>query len=150
MILIGIVGLCLVAILWVLLYIYFLRRADRFMENWEREIKEKAEKSTFKSIQSLEEVAKAIETLPESIQSLEEAAEAIKASRKEMERFAYDRGFIPKPPSEEVTTAEPEIETQVEPIPTPSPSFQFAPYKTRKHKEWEDLIPSHQPVLSST
>ncbi|MCJ7576849.1 MAG: hypothetical protein MUO91_00175, partial [candidate division Zixibacteria bacterium] len=62
MILIGIVGLCLVAILWVLLYLYFIRRADRFMENWEREIKEKAEKSTLKSIRSLEEVAKAIET----------------------------------------------------------------------------------------
>jgi hypothetical protein len=120
------------------------------MENWEREIKEKAEKSTLKSIRSLEEVAKAIETLPESIQSLEETAEAIKASRKAMERFAYDRGFIPKPPSEEVTTAERKIEMQLEPIPTPSPSFQFAPYKTHKHKEWEDLIPCRQPVLSST
>lgn len=74
MILIGIVGLCLVAILWVLLYIYFLRRTDRFMEKWEGEIKEKVAKSTFEGIQSLEEVAKAAETLPESIRSLEEAA----------------------------------------------------------------------------
>jgi len=148
MILIGIVGLCLVAILWVLLYIYFLRRTDRFMEKWEREIKEKVAKSTFEGIQSLEEVAKATETLPESIRSLEEATEAIKASRKAMEKFAYDRGFIPKPPSEEVTAAEPKIETQLESIPSPSPSFQFAPYKTRKRKEWEQLIPSRQPVLS--
>ncbi len=129
MILIGIIGLFLVGVLWVLLYSYFLRRTDRFMDNWEREIKEKAEKATH-----------------DSIRSLEEAAEAIKASRKEMERFAYDRGFIPKPPSEEVATAEPKIETQLEPIASPSPSFQFAPYKTRKHKEWENLIRPWQPI----
>jgi tRNA threonylcarbamoyl adenosine modification protein (Sua5/YciO/YrdC/YwlC family) len=92
MILIGIVGLCLVAILWVLLYLYFIRRTDRFMENWEREIKEKAEKYTLKSIQSLEEVAKAIDTLPESIQSLEEASEAIKMSRRAMEGVANEFG----------------------------------------------------------
>jgi tetratricopeptide (TPR) repeat protein len=118
MILIGIVGLCLVAILWVLLYLYFIRRTDRFMENWEREIKEKAEKSTLKSIQSLEEVAKAIETLPESIQSLEEAAEAIKASRKAMEKFAFEKGFIPEPSPQEIT------------IPPPTPLG-----KDRKDKE---------------
>ena len=60
MTLIGIFGLCLVASLWVLLYFYFIRRTDRFMENWEKEIKEKAEKSTLKSIQALEEVAKGV------------------------------------------------------------------------------------------
>lgn len=115
MILIGIVGLCVVAALWVLLYFYFIRRTDRFMENWEREIKEKADKSTLKSIQALEEVAKGIEGIPESIQSLEEAAEAIKTSRKAMEKFAYERGFIPKYPSQEITTPESAKEPQLEP-----------------------------------
>lgn len=149
MIMIGIVGLCLVAILWVLLYFYFIRRTDRFMENWEREIKEKAEKSTLKSIQALEEVAKGIEGLPESIQSLEEATEAIKTSRKAMEKFAYERGFIPKPFPERISTTEPVKEPELEPIASPSPSWQFARYESRKHKEWEHWTPSRKPVLSS-
>ena len=149
MILIGIVGLCLVGILWVLLYFHFIRRADRFMENWEREIKEKAEKATHESIRSLDKVAKGIETLPESIQSLEEAAEAIKASRKAMEKFAYERGFIPKPAPVEIKRPEPVIEPESEPIPSPSPSWQFAPYKTRKRKDWEQWWPSLELVLSS-
>jgi hypothetical protein len=150
MILIGIVGLCLVAILWVLLYLYFIRRTDRFMDNWEREIKEKAEKSTLKSIQALEEVAKGIERLPESIQSLEEAAEAIRTSRKAMEKLAYEKGFISKPPPEEIIPPEPVKESKLEPIASPSPSWQFAPYETRKRKDWEQCRPSRQPVLSFT
>lgn len=148
MILIGIVGLCLVAILWVLLYLYFIRRADRFMENWEREIKEKAEKSTLKSIRSLEEVAKAIETLPESIRSLEEAAEAIKASRKTMEKFAFEKGLIPKPPDEEITTPEQITGPELESILSPAPSWQFAPYGTRKRKDREQWQTSGQLIPS--
>jgi hypothetical protein len=148
MILIGIVGLCLIAILWVLLYFYFIRRTDRFMENWEREIKERADKSTLKSIQALKEVAKGIEGLPESIQSLEEAAEAIKTSRKAMEKFAYERGFVPIPFPERIPTTEPVEEPELEPRANPSPLWQFASYESRKHKEWEHWFPSCQPVLS--
>jgi len=149
MIMIGIVGLCSVAVLWALLYFYFIRRTDRFMENWEKEIKEKAEKSTLKGIQALEEVAKGIEGLPESIQSLEEAAEAIKTSRKAIEELAAEKGFIPKPPPERILTAQPVREHELESIASPSPSFQFARYESRKHKEWEPWILSRQSVLSS-
>lgn len=85
-ILICIVGLCTVAILWVLLYLHSIRRTNRFMGNWEREMKEKAEKSTLESTQALEKVAKGIEGLPESIQLLGDAAEAIKTSRKAVEK----------------------------------------------------------------
>jgi len=132
MILVGIIGLFLVGVLWVLLYLYFLRRTDRFMDNWEKEIKEKAEEST-----------------RDSIQSLEEAAEAIKTSRKAMEEFAYERGFIPKPVSKKTTPPKQITETQLESIPSPSPSFRFARYAPRKHKEWEHWTQSRQPVLSS-
>jgi signal transduction histidine kinase len=148
MILIGIVGLWLVAILWVLLYLYFIRRTDRFMENWERKIKEKVAKSTFEGIQSLEEVAKAAETLPESIRSLKEAAEAIKASRKAMERFAFEKGFIDKPISQEIPTPESIIESQLETIASPSASFQFGRYESRKYREWEHRISTPQPIVS--
>lgn len=141
MILIGIVGLCLVAILWVMLYFYFIRRTDRFMENWEREIKEKAEKSTLKSIQALEEVAKGMEGLPESIHSLEEAAEAIEASRKAMEKFAFEKGFISKPPTEEIRASVSIIESELDSISVPLHSFQLASYETRKHKKWENWSP---------
>ena len=149
MILVGIIGLCLVAILWVLLYFCFIRRTDRFMENWEKEIKEKAEKATRESIQSLEEAAVELEASLEGIQSLEEAAEAIKASRKAIEELGVEKGFIPKPPSKRISTAQPVKEPELEPIASPSPSFQFARYESRKHKEWEPWILSRQPVLSS-
>jgi hypothetical protein len=150
MIVIGIVGLCLVALLWILLYFFFTRRIDKFMENWEKEIKEKGEKTTRKGIQSLERVAQAMDALPESIQSLQEAAEVIKRSRKAMEEFASERGFIPKPFPERIPATEPVKEPQLEPIPSPMPSFQFAPYETRKRKDWEQWQTSRQPVLSST
>lgn len=147
MILTGIIGLCLVASLWVLLYFYFIRRTDRFMENWEKEIKEKAEKATRESLHSLEEAAKAIETSVQGIQSLEEAVAAIKTSRKAMEEFASQRGFIPKPSAEETATPKQITEPELEWIPSTTPSFQFAPYETRKRKDWE---PSRQLIPSCT
>ncbi|MGB8657802.1 MAG: transmembrane domain-containing protein [Candidatus Zixiibacteriota bacterium] len=148
MIVIGVVGLCLVALLWVLLYFYFIRRSDRFMETWEKEIRERAEKATLNSIQSLQKVAKAMEALPESIQSLEEAAEAIKASRQAMERFASERGLISKPSAEEITTPGQMTESELEPILSPTPSVQFTPYETRRSKDWEYYSPSSvQPAV---
>jgi hypothetical protein len=125
MILTGIVGLCLVAILWVLLYAYFIRRTDRFMENWEKEIKAKIEKATI-----------------EGMQPFEEAAEAIKTSRKAMEKFAYERGFIPPPPLNEISAPKLITEPQLETMPNSSSSFQFDPYPARKRKERENWSPS--------
>lgn len=142
MILIGIIGLCLVAVAWVLLYLYFIRRTDKFMENWEKGIKEKAEKATFESLQSLKEAANALETSIEGVQSLHEASEAIKASRQAMERFAYERGFIPKPCAEEIIKSETTTEPQFESIVSTIPFFQFDPYLTRKRKESEYWRPS--------
>ncbi len=150
MIAIGIIGLCLVAGLWVLLYFYFIRRTDRFMDNWEKEIKERAEKATLESIQTLQEAAKALEASVDGVQSIHEAAKAIKASRKAMEEFASQRGFIPKSSAEEITTPKQITEPELEPIPSSTPSFQFAPYETRKRKDWEQWQTSRQPVLSST
>jgi len=148
MIAIGIIGLCLVAGLWVLLYFYFIRRADRFMDNWEKGMKEKAEKTTQESLQSLQKAAKALEVSVEGVHSLNEAAEAIKASRKAMEKFACERGFIPKPPNEEITTSKQITEPELESILSPAPYWQFALYGTRKrkdHEQWQtygQLIPS--------
>lgn len=149
MILTGIIGLCLVAVCWVLLYLYFVRRTDRFMENWEKQIKEKTEKATLESLQSLEEAARAIETSVKGVGSLEEAAAAIKTSRKAMEEYASQKGFIPTPSVEGTAAPVPIIEPELEQIPSPTPTIQFAPYETRKRKDWEQWQSSRQPVLSS-
>jgi biopolymer transport protein ExbB/TolQ len=150
MILTGIIGLCLVAVFWVLLYFYFMRRTDRFMENWEKQIKEKAEKARLESLQSLEEAARAIETSVKGVESLKEAAAAIKTSRKAMEEYASERGFIPKPVAEETATPKQITEPELEWIPSTTPSFQFAPYETRKRKDWEQWEPSRQLISSCT
>jgi hypothetical protein len=149
MIAIGIIGLCLVAGLWVLLYFYFLRRTDRFMDNWEKEIKEKAEKATQESLQMLQEAANALEASVENVQSLHEASEAIKASRQAMERFAFEKGFIPKLPAEEIKVSAPITEPQLETMPNSSSSFQFDPYPARKHEERENLSPSNIRLVPS-
>lgn len=87
MIIIGISGLCLVAILFVLLYRYFSHRSDRFMDLWEREMKGKAEEALRESLQSLERATKMMEAVPGSVKSLEGAVKTLKASRIAMEEF---------------------------------------------------------------
>jgi|GEM_PF-4954897 len=148
MIVIGVIGLCLVGILWVLLYLYFVRRADRFMDAWENRIKEKAQQATQESLKSLEEATRAFEASLSGIESIQEAAQEITISRKALEEVALQRGLIPKPSAEETAPREQITEPQLEPIPSPMPSFQFAPYETRKRKDWEQWQTSRQPVPS--
>lgn len=150
MILVGVIGLCLVAAFWVMLYFYFIRRTDRFMEDLEKEIKEKAEAATRESLKTLEEAAEAIETSVKGVESLEEAAVAIKTSRKAMEEFASERGFIPKPSAEEKPPPIQVSESQLEPISSSTPTLQFAHYDTPKRKEWEQWPTSRKPVLCPT
>jgi F0F1-type ATP synthase membrane subunit b/b' len=131
MILIGILGLCIVIFLYVLLYLFFIRRTNRFMDAWEKEIKEKIEKVT-----------------KEGILPLEEAAEAIKASREAMESFALEKGLITKPAPEESSIPEIIIETQAEPMASPTPSYYLATCEHRKRKEWENWVLVPEPTFS--
>ena len=155
MILIGILGLCIVIFLYVLLYLFFIRRTNKFIDAWEKEIKEKIEKVT-----------------SEGLQSLEEAAQAIKASRIEMERFALEKGFISAPVSEASSTPETivgkkeklvnlvkelksslalvrGIKTEAEPIEIPTSFPYFVPYE-RKPKEWGNWVLSAEPAFSNS
>jgi len=87
MIIVGITGLCIVAVLWVLLYRYFAHRSDRFMDRWEEEMKGRAEEAMRESLQSLEKAAEMMEAVPGSVRSLGEAAESLKTSRIAMEEL---------------------------------------------------------------
>ena len=128
MIIIGVIGIFLVIILYVFLYLYFSRRADKFLETWKKELKEK-----------INQVAQ------EEIKPLQEAAQAIKASREAMEKFAFEKGFITKPVSEESSIPKTIIETQAEPIASPTSSYYFTTYKRRKQKEWKNWVPLLEP-----
>jgi DNA-binding protein H-NS len=131
MIIIGVIGIFLVIILYVFLYLYFSRRADKFLETWKKELKEK-----------INQVAQ------EEIKPLQEAAQAIKASREAMEKFAFEKGFITKPPQEEISSTASIIESQAESVASPEPFYRFAGYENHKHKEWENWIPSAELALS--
>jgi len=121
MILISILIIFSILILYVFLYLFFRKRTDRFMESWEKELREKIERVT-----------------SEGLQPLEEAAEAIKASRMAMEEFAIGKGYITKPNSQESSVGKTIIETQAEPMASPIPSYHFATYESRKREEWEN------------
>ena len=150
MIVIGIIGLCLVGALWVMLYFYFVRRADRFMDAWERRIKEKAQQATKESLNSLEEATRAFEASLSGVESIHEAAQEIAISRKTLEEVALQRGLIPKPCAEETPPPKQIAEPELEPIPSPMASFEFVPYETRKRKDWEQWQSSRQLIPSCT
>ena len=149
MILTGVIGLCLVAVAWILLYLYFIHRTDKFMDNWKKEIKEKAEKATYASIRSIEQAARSLEVSVAAIQSLQEAVEAIKTSRILMEKFALERGCKIEKSKEAITAATPMNEAQLESIPSPLPTNQFVYYERHKRKDWENFNSSAvQPAFS--
>ena len=90
MLLIGIFGLIIILILWFLLYWFFIKRADKFMDAWEKEMKEKVQKAMTESIKSLKEASVVIKTLTKSTESLNEALEIIKILNKDFEKDEKD------------------------------------------------------------
>ena len=146
MILISILGLCFVIFLYILLYLFFIRRTDRFMDVWEKEMKEKIEKVMAEGVKTLEEASQVVKASIKPIEELEEAAQAIKASREAMEKFALEKGFITKPVSEESSIPKTIIETQAEPIAISTATPYFAPYKDR-NEDWVNWIYT-EPALS--
>jgi hypothetical protein len=118
------------------------------MDTWEKEMKERIEKTMAEGKKALEEASEVVKASHKPMQELEEAAEAIKASRIAMERFAIEKGFITKHVSEKSSMPETIIETQAEPIASPTPSYYFTTYEHRKHKEWENWVLVPEPTFS--
>ncbi|MDP3024079.1 MAG: hypothetical protein Q8O10_00915 [candidate division Zixibacteria bacterium] len=117
------------------------------MDSWEKEVKIKIEKTMEEGIKALEEASQVVKASRKPIQELEEAAQAIKASREAMEKFAFEKGFITKPVSEESPIPETIILTKAEPIEIPAPFPYFVHYE-RKPKEWGNWILSAEPAFS--
>ena len=137
MIVIGVIGLCFVVILWILLYLYFVRRADRFMDAWEKRMKEKAQETTQQSLKSLEEATRAFEASLSGIESIQEAVQEITRSRKALEEAAFQKGFIPALTSE---TRPPKPTPLPSPQPTPTLNYavDFAECEKPRRKGWEN------------
>lgn len=140
MILIGIFGLVVVLLLYVLVYLFFIKRTDRFMDAWEKEMKERIEKTMAEGKKALEEASEVIKASRKPMEELEEAAQAIKASRETMEKFVFEKGFISKPISEESLVPKTITETQAKPITISTATPYFTPSKDRKREKWVNWI----------
>jgi F0F1-type ATP synthase membrane subunit b/b' len=89
---IGIIGLIIVALLWVLLYVYFIKRANRFMENWEKEFKAKIDNMMEPSLKALEDAAQGLNGIPVAMAQLKDAGEQLHDSAEKL-KIAVDKKF---------------------------------------------------------